>query len=190
MISFREGVLLTQPTSQLDYSNYFGDSGGMTDRRRPTAADAAVALERAVPMLVRWFTRSDVKDAMLGDAAPTLSWTDAWLLGRITDAGPVRLSELATWQEVERSTMTTQVQRLERLHLVERDRDPRDGRAVLVRATRAGVARHGRTKDTARRLYQQLLADWSEADLQAAARVARRLTETFEERTGIPRREA
>ena len=47
-----------------------------------------------------------------------LSATDAWLLGRITDTGPVRLSALADWQEVDRSTMTTQVRRLERLGLV------------------------------------------------------------------------
>jgi DNA-binding MarR family transcriptional regulator len=152
------------------------------DREGPTTAgaDAAVALERAVPMLVRWFTRSDVKRAMLADAEPTLSWTDAWLLGRITDTGPVRLSELADWQEVDRSTMTTEVRRLENLGLVERKADPRDGRAVLLVATPAGATRHRQTKSTARSLYEQLLADWSEDDLQAAAKVARRLTQTLE----------
>ncbi len=151
------------------------------DRGAPgAAADAAAALERAVPMLVRWFTRSDVKRSMLADAEPKLSWTDAWLLGRITDTGPVRLSELADWQEVDRSTMTTQVQRLENLGLVDRAADPRDGRAVLVSATRAGAARHRRTKQTARSLYENLLADWSEDDLRAAAKVARRLTETLD----------
>jgi DNA-binding MarR family transcriptional regulator len=131
-------------------------------------------------MLVRWFTRSDVRRSMLADAVPTLSWTDAWLLGRITDTGPVRLSELAAWQEVDRSTMTTQVRRLEDLGLVDRTTDPRDGRAVLVRATRTGAARHRRTKHTARSLYDKLLEDWSEDELQAAAKVARRLTQTLE----------
>jgi DNA-binding MarR family transcriptional regulator len=151
------------------------------DRGAPgAAADAAAALERAVPMLVRWFTRSDVKRSMLADAEPNLSWTDAWLLGRITDTGPVRLSELADWQEVDRSTMTTQIRRLENLGLVDRAADPRDGRAVLVSATRAGAARHRRTKQTARSLYEKVLADWSEDDLRAAAKVARRLTETLD----------
>ena len=137
-------------------------------------------------MLVRWFTRSDVKRAMLADTEPRLSWTDAWLLGRITDTGPVRLSELADWQEVDRSTMTTEVRRLENLGLVERSSDPRDGRAVLVAATLAGAARHRQTKGTSRALYEQVLADWSEEDLQAAAKVARRLTETLE-RPKVPR---
>ena len=73
-------------------------------------------------MLVRWFTRSDVRRAMLADTDPALSATDAWLLGRITDTGPVRLSGSADWQEVDRSTMTTQVRRLESLGLVSRAR--------------------------------------------------------------------
>ena len=152
----------------------------MNDRVAGPTAEAAVALERAVPMLVRWFTRGDVRRAMLADAEPKLSWTDAWLLGRITDTGPVRLSELASWQEVDRSTMTTQVKRLETLGLVDRTADPRDSRAVLVSATRAGGARHRRTKQTARSLYEELLDDWSEDDLRAAEQVARRLTQTLE----------
>jgi DNA-binding MarR family transcriptional regulator len=133
-----------------------------------------------VPMLVRWFTRSDVKRSMLADVQPNLSWTDAWLLGRITDTGPVRLSELADWQEVDRSTMTTQVRRLESLGLVSREADPRDGRAVLVSATRTGAARHAQTKRTARVLYEKLLTDWSPDDVRAAAQVARRLVEALE----------
>jgi DNA-binding MarR family transcriptional regulator len=141
-------------------------------------------------MLVRWFTRSDVKRSMLADVEPSLSWTDAWLLGRIADTGPVRLSELAAWQEVDRSTMTTEVRRLEILGLVERHADPRDGRAVLVGATPAGAKRHRQTKETARSLYEQVLADWSEDDLQAAAKVARRLTATLERPKVSPRSES
>ena len=146
------------------------------------AAEAAAALERAVPMLVRWFTRSDVRRSMLAQTDPALSATDAWLLGRITDTGPVRLSELADWQEVDRSTMTTQVRRLETQGLVSRSPDPRDGRAVLVSATRAGAARHRRTKQTARGVYEQLLLGWSEDELRQAARVAARLVQTLEGR--------
>ena len=150
-------------------------------QHRPTA-EAAAVLERAVPMLVRWFTRSDVRRSMLANSDPTLSATDLWLLGRITDTGPVRLSELADWQEVDRSTMTTQVRRLETMGLVARASDPSDGRAVLVRATRTGSARHRRTKQTARAVYEALLADWSEDDLHQAAHVAARLVETLERR--------
>src|SRR3954449_3621762 len=98
---------------------------------RGAATEAAVVFERAVPMLVRWFTRSEVKRSMLADADPSLSWTDAWLLGRITDTGPVRLSQLADWQEVDRSTMTTQVQRLQELGVGDRGAHPRGRPAGL-----------------------------------------------------------
>lgn len=152
------------------------------DEDSQAAADAAAALERAVPMLVKWFTRSDVRRAMLADTDPALSATDAWLLGRITDTGPVRLSHLADWAEVDRSTMTAEVRRLEELGLVSRAPDPQDGRAVLVKATRSGAARHRRTKRTARTVYEALLADWSEDDLRQAAHVAARLVETLEDR--------
>jgi DNA-binding MarR family transcriptional regulator len=152
------------------------------DEPTDARAEAAARLERAVPMLARWFSRSEVRREMLAGSDPSLSATDAWLLGRITDTGPVRLSELAAWQEVDRSTMTTQVRRLELRGLVTRAADPEDGRAVLVRATRSGAARHRRTKQTARKVYEALLADWSEDDLEQAARVASRLVETLEGR--------
>ena len=133
-------------------------------------------------MLVRWFTRSDVRRAMLADTKPALSATDAWLLGRITDTGPVRLSELADWQEVDRSTMSTQVRRLESMGLVSRAADSLDGRAVLVRATRSGAARHRRTKQTARAVYLEFFADWTETDLRQAAQVGARLVTALEQR--------
>ena len=154
----------------------------VSESRDDAVAEAAAALERAVPMLVRWFTRSDVRRSMLADTDPALSATDAWLLGRIADTGPVRLSALADWQEVDRSTMTPQVRRLESMGLVSRATDPQDGRAVLVSATRAGAARHRRTKRTARAVYETLLSDWSEDDLRQAARVAARLVDTLEHR--------
>src|SRR3954452_19415929 len=148
----------------------------MSDETRTEAAVvAAAAMERAVPMVVRWFTRSDVRRAMLADAEPALSATDAWLLGRITDTGPVRLSALADWQEVDRSTMTTQVRRLESMGLVSRTADPLDGRAALVKATRTGSARHRRTKQTPRTVYEAFLSDWTEDDLRQTAHVAARL---------------
>jgi DNA-binding MarR family transcriptional regulator len=161
----------------------------MTERTQAEAVVAAAAvMERAVPMLVRWFTRSDVRRAMLADAEPALSATDAWLLGRITDTGPVRLSVLADWQEVDRSTMTTQVRRLESMGLVERGTDPLDGRAVLVKATRAGAARHQQTKQTARAVYEEFFSDWAEDDLRQAAHVATRLVAALEHRSATARK--
>ena len=124
--------------------------------------EAAAALERAVPMLVRWFTRSDVETVDAGahgSGAFRRPMPGCW--GGSPTPDPVRLSELAEWQEVDRSTMTTQVRRLETMGLVARASDPRDGRAVLSRHPRRGRAppayeadRPHRVRDTPGRLVR------------------------------------
>ena len=76
--------------------------------------------------------------------------------------------------------MTTQVRRLEALDHVSRAPDPGDGRAVLVRATPAGAARHQRPEEAARPVYGALLDGWSDDDLRNAAHVARLLVRTLE----------
>jgi DNA-binding MarR family transcriptional regulator len=78
--------------------------------------------------------------------------------------------------------MTTQVRRLETMGLITRASDPRDGRAILVRSTRGGAARHQSTKATARAVYKKLLAVPAEDDLRQAARVAAGLVQTLEQR--------
>ena len=78
----------------------------------------------------------------------------------------------------------------EAMGLVARSPDPSDGRAVLVRATRAGTARHGRTKQTARAVYEEFFSDWTEEDLRQAAHVAARLVAALEHRSGSSDRRA
>ncbi|MGI5214611.1 MarR family winged helix-turn-helix transcriptional regulator [Plantactinospora sp. CA-290183] len=67
-----------------------------------------------------------------------LSLTAASTLYRLDELGPHRLSELATAEGVTQPGMTQLVSRLERDGLAERQRDPADGRVVLVAITRAG----------------------------------------------------
>src|SRR4051794_29503946 len=107
-----------------------------------SVAEAAAVLERAVPMLVRWFTRGDVRRSMLADSDPTLSATDAWLLGRVCRHRPcatVRARRLAGGRPFhdDHPGASTRDD-----GLVSRTPDPRDGRAALVRVTPAGAARH------------------------------------------------
>ena len=73
---------------------------------------------------------------------------------------------MAQWQRVDRSTMTAQINRLERLGLVERAQDPADRRAVLVHATEAGRALHQSTLEAARHLCDVILEGWTEEETQ------------------------
>jgi DNA-binding MarR family transcriptional regulator len=59
-------------------------------------------------------------------------------LATLDSSGPCRLTELAGREGISQPSMTAMVSRLERQGLVERQRDPSDGRIVLVAMTGAG----------------------------------------------------
>lgn len=153
----------------------------MTQHEQPTETTAGMALERFVSVLLRWGSRGDVRRAMLSDRVDDLSTTDEWLLRRIIDVGPVRLSDLAAWQAVDRSTMTSQVRHLEGLGLVSREPDPSDRRASLVSPTFVGRRLHGTNVARARMVLDQLLEDWSETDRADLARLLTRVTDKLAE---------
>jgi DNA-binding MarR family transcriptional regulator len=154
--------------------------------REPEGDDAqppvAAALESSVAAIVRWSTRADVRRTLFSDEAEGLSTTDAWLLARVVEAGPVRLSDLADWQRVDKSTITAQVHRLERRGLVRRTIDPADGRAFLLTRTRRGQALHDHVRSTARALLAGLIEDWPEADQRQLAGLMSALVARMEER--------
>ena len=70
-----------------------------------------------------------------------LSLTAATVLARLDEAGPQRVTDLATLELVAQPTMTALVGRLEARGLVERKRDAADKRVVSVALTPAGRAK-------------------------------------------------
>jgi DNA-binding MarR family transcriptional regulator len=149
---------------------------------KPAAQDPSPGdtLERAVSALLRWVTRPDVRRSLLSPEGHNLSTTDTWLLGRVTDRGRCRVSDLAAWQGVDKSTMTAQVQRLERHGLVSRRRDEQDRRVVLVEATPAGRAVHEKNKRAARDVVDALVADWPKREQAELVRLLNRLIPRLE----------
>jgi DNA-binding MarR family transcriptional regulator len=123
---------------------------------------------------------------MLAAGEDDLSRTDVWLLDRIRVAGPFRLSQLAAWQAVDKSTMTAQIRRLERRGLIERSPDPADGRATLVSVTAAGLAVNERNRAVARAVFDRVVADWSPADQTAFSTLLDRFARALEERPPSP----
>ena len=67
-----------------------------------------------------------------------ISFSAVATLSTLDSSGPWRLTELAGREGISQPSMTAMVSRLERLGLVERRRDPSDGRIVLVAITGAG----------------------------------------------------
>jgi DNA-binding MarR family transcriptional regulator len=147
----------------------------MTVRNATEITTSARAIERSLNDIVGWATRNDVYQEALRRAGVDLSRSQVWILARITESGPVRLGELATGLGIDKSTLTPQVQRLERDGLVARDPDPSDRRAALLRATRKGRGVMAKLRRTRRAMLGELLHDWSERDIAYASRLLARL---------------
>jgi DNA-binding MarR family transcriptional regulator len=112
-------------------------------------------------------------------AAGELSRTAAAVLATLRDHGPQRITALADQEAVAQPSMTTLVSRLERDGLVEREGDPADARAVLVRVTDRGRERlEARRRDRTARLEERLgaLSPDERAALAAALPVLDKLT--------------
>lgn len=143
---------------------------------RPAGADSVGdALEVALDAIHRARSRPEARRAVLGPGGESLSVTDRWLLSRLDEAGPLRMSALARWQEVEPSTMTAQVRRLEGRGWIIRQPDPTDRRVVMVALQPAGqqVIRHA--NKVARETANDLVAHWSEHDRRELTRLLVRL---------------
>lgn len=129
------------------------------------APDAdVVAFQAAMTRLLRWASRPSVAEDLAGPAAAGLSPTDLWLLDGVVRYGPVRMGDLAGWQGVDKSTVTTQLRRLVEKDLVTRGPSPADRRVVLVRATEEGRRLQESVTRAGAAVLQALVADWSPAD--------------------------
>lgn len=130
-----------------------------------SARDASEHLEDLVSALSRLSSRTRLRRSLIAPGS-ALSPTDAWLVRHLCERGPARMSALSAWQGVDRSTMTTQVHRLEKAGLVVRGTDPADRRAIIVCATAAGHAAHDANRAAATAVLTGILQSWTEAERQ------------------------
>lgn len=118
-------------------------SGGSAARRTSgplESADAGPSQEMhelAVEMLVlsARFTRLAGRESV--STIPRALWR---CLAQLEELGPLRVSELAAADHISQPTATALLQRLGRSGWIDRESDPQDARAVLVRISPAGRA--------------------------------------------------
>ncbi|MCM2419354.1 MarR family transcriptional regulator [Streptomyces sp. RKAG293] len=101
------------------------------------------------------------------------------LMMRLWDAGPQRQAELIKLLDLDPSTVTRMVQRLEQSGLVTRRPDPDDGRAVLVEATEDGHALRAPVEDAWRKLEEITVAGLSADDRRELARLLARVEDNL-----------
>lgn len=102
------------------------------------------------------------------------------ILCQLADKGSQRLGALATAFALDPSTITRQVQALERAALVSRRADDEDRRASLLDLTEEGhsVLEHTRTYRRGR--LEQVLDDWSQEDREELARLLAKFNESIQ----------
>jgi DNA-binding MarR family transcriptional regulator len=98
------------------------------------------------------------------------------VLGR---TGPQRLSSLVKMLELDKSTLSRQVDAAVRAGLVERVPDPDDARARLVALTDEGRARFTEQYEHRLRRWRASLEDWAPGDVRELTRLLRRLVDSY-----------
>ncbi|MEO3977068.1 MarR family winged helix-turn-helix transcriptional regulator [Streptomyces sp. CAU 1734] len=94
-----------------------------------------------------------------------------FLMTHLWEAGPVRQSELIRALELDPSTVTKMLQRLEQAGHVRRCPDPADRRAVLVEATEESRALLSAVEDAWSALEQRTLAGLDEGERRELTRL-------------------
>ena len=135
--------------------------------------DASVAeFVHAVDLLIR-----RVRAAA---AAHELSWSEAAVMGRLGNDGPVTTADLARAEGVKPQSMGATIAALEERGLVERKPHPSDGRQMNIVLTAMGAAVRKSSRDAKLTWLAQAIARLDEKDretLFAAGKIIKRLVE-------------
>lgn len=111
------------------------------------------------------------------------------ILCLLADAGPQRLGAIASAFRLDPSTITRQVQAVERLGLAEKTTDPSDRRASLLDLTEQGREAVTTARSHRRRMLDAILVDWTEEERQSFVDALVRFNTTVDgwiERGSIP----
>ena len=130
-------------------------------RNGATCADPVPAgLERALTQVARAILRLEVPHHVLQDGE-AVDKAGYWLLVRLSEDGPIRLSELADSVELDLSTVSRQVRGLAESGLIVKVPDPVDGRAALLSLSVRGAAVLEAVSDARRQVLAEAVSGWT-----------------------------
>lgn len=115
-------------------------------------------------MLVRRIRRVIAERARL--VHPDLQPASYLMLSHVAENGPMRASSVADLFTVDKGAISRQVTHLMELGLVEKSRDPEDGRAWLLTATPDAVQRLRTVAEQRRSYLAERLDGWEAGDLE------------------------
>ena len=138
---------------------------------RPAAAlpvRVSAGLERSLTQVARAILRLDVPADAL-PAGASMGRTGYWLLVRVSEQAPLRLSDLAGSVELDLSTISRQIRDLVASGLITRTPDPADGRAALLSLTDQGGAVLEAVSEFRRRVLAESIAEWTDEERSSLA---------------------
>lgn len=106
---------------------------------------------------------------------PRLDHAGYQLLTLLSAADAVPMAQLQAELDEEKSTLSRQVDALERLGLAQRTPDPRDSRARLVALTEEGRERFLRLRERSTARWRERLSSWENEDIETLTGLLRRL---------------
>jgi len=127
--------------------------------RQPDRTEIAARLAAAVGRINR---RARTDSAALGYGIVSA-------LATIQREGPLRPGDLSRIEVVTKPTMTRILTELEQRGFIEREADPRDGRAFMVSVTPEGIAAVERARSDRTGIVAELIAELPEPDVDAIA---------------------
>ncbi|MGY1610299.1 MULTISPECIES: MarR family winged helix-turn-helix transcriptional regulator [unclassified Geodermatophilus] len=142
--------------------------------------ESFVRLEREIGLLLR---RSRAISARLArELHSDLDGAAYGLLALLADTGPLRASDLVARLGLDKSTVSRQVASLVALGMVDREPDPGDGRAQVLRPSAEGAERLSRIRDARRARWEADLSGWPADDVATLAELLARLNRLGEAR--------
>jgi DNA-binding MarR family transcriptional regulator len=139
-----------------------------TAEDHPFNCRVSAALERSLTQVARAMLRLGVPQSALGEG-DSIDRAGYWLLVRVSEQAPVRLSDLADSVELDLSTVSRQTRDLVASGLMLKVPDPHDGRASLLSLSDRGSAVLAAVSEARRQVLAEAIAGWSEEERNALA---------------------
>ncbi|PPF23741.1 MarR family transcriptional regulator [Rathayibacter rathayi] len=154
------------------------DAGGMTGPSPDSARTVDSAIASVEGELSTLFNR--VRASMRSCAErlhPELTSMGYKTLSALERRGPVHSGVLAELLEMDKSALSRQITALDRLGLLERTPDPRDGRATILSVTPATAERLRETRSSKQALMHEELRTWELSDIELFASLLHRIND-------------
>jgi DNA-binding MarR family transcriptional regulator len=143
----------------------------------PTTPSEALAVALGDELLTTVLRIKRIGGRVLDEWHTQVTMPQLAVLGRLHSYGPQRLSTIADWSQLDRSSASRQITELADRGLVERLTDPLDGRARLLQLTELGAGLLAQVECRRDQFFRHALRDWSDDDIATLHRLLHRLNE-------------